>query len=729
MLTLIASTVHRWMETLKIMHPTFTFQPTSKKKNNRPYSIRSELARSKQNERQKNAGSVFNAWLNWQQELVRLGSKNEIKKIQPNNLIAHIPLDEGKEGKINNKVAPKDPKAKPEVGKLTNVKAWTNGRIKGAVKILDEKSYIEFPRKTATLAKNSPFTISAWVKTKGDVDGVIAAKMEVKNRISGMEVRANKKKVSFILSQTLIPPRSIQVETELDLLKPDQWHHVAVSYDGSKRAVGVTIYVDGRVQKTKTLMDSMANYTPNTNSPLTIGFRGIRKGEYQKPLIGGSIDDVKVFSRRLLDSEVISAAFSDLVEETIKTPEQKRTAAQNDLLKSYYFSVYDTPYLNQEKEIEKARKENIALLKRTTTTMVFREAPQPKQAFILVRGEYDKKGEPVVRNTPAVLPDISNEYPKDRLGLAKWLTEPGHPLTARVTVNRFWQQFFGVGLVKTSEDFGSQGEPPSHPKLLDWLAVDFRENGWNVKRLMKQIAMSSTYRQASNVNSELIALDPHNRLYARGPRFRMDAEVIRDQALSLSGLLVDKMGGPSVKPPQPDGLWFAVGYSGSNTVRFTKDTGADKVYRRSLYTFIKRTSPPPQMSTLDSPNRESCVVRRERTNTPLQALLLMNDAQFVEAAKFFGQRMMKEGGKSPEERIRWAFLNATARNVTKPELAIFLKAQEAFQKEYQANPESAKKLLEVGETKADEKLNPAELASWCMIGNLILNLDEVVTKE
>ena len=328
----------------------------------------------------------------------------------------------------------------------------------------------------------------------------------------------------------------------------------------------------------------------------------------------------------------------------------------------------------------------------------------------------------------AALPPMAKGLPLNRLGLAKWLLDPGHPLTARVTVNRLWQQCFGTGLVKTSEDFGAQGELPSHPDLLDWLATRFPAEKWDVKAFMKRLVLSATYRQSSRATPALVERDPENRLLARGPRFRLDAEMLRDQAFFVSGLLVEELGGPSVKPPQPGGLWFAVGYSGSNTVRFKKDTGPGKVHRRTLYTFIKRTSPPPQMSTFDAPSREACVTRRERTNTPLQALLLMNDPQYVEAARAFAERAVKGAGKTPEARAGWMFTRAAARAPGKEEMAVLLDAFRHHLAEFRKDAGAARKLIQVGESKPDGTLDPAELAAWTLVANLILNLDEVITK-
>ena len=385
------------------------------------------------------------------------------------------------------------------------------------------------------------------------------------------------------------------------------------------------------------------------------------------------------------------------------------------------------------KKFDLDQKALIGLRAAFPTTLVSKENKEIKKAFMLTRGEYDQKGVEVKRLTPAALPMFDDDMPANRLGFAQWLTSGRHPLTARVAVNRYWQQLFGTGIVKTSEDFGSQGDVPSHPELLNWLASDFVENDWDIRRLMKLMVMSAAYRQSSVVTEELIQLDPENRLLARGPRFRLDAEMLRDQALAVSGLLVATIGGPSVKPPQPDGLWFAVGYSGSNTVRFKKDSGSEKVHRRSIYTFLKRTALAPQMSTLDAPSREECRVRRERTNTPLQALLLMNDPQYVEAARHFAQllvdRKTQKKIESDAEGIQFMFARAIGRSANDTELAIIEKNLNEQRDEFDAKKDEAKKLIAIGEMPADEKYDSVELASWTIVANLIMNMDEFVTKN
>ncbi len=334
-------------------------------------------------------------------------------------------------------------------------------------------------------------------------------------------------------------------------------------------------------------------------------------------------------------ADVEVAAMPPEIIEIVTLPSEERSDAQQLALREYFrFKAIDSPEVKElQAQVEGLRKERAEIERQVATTLIWREKKEPVTAYLLKRGEYDQRLDERPRQTPSFLPPMPEDVANDRLGLAQWLVSGDHPLTSRVIVNRLWQQVFGTGLVKTSEDFGTRGERPSHPELLDWLAVDFVRDGWDVKAMMKRLVTSAAYRQSSKVAPEKLERDPDNRLLARGPRFRLDAEMLRDQALTVSGLLVDRVGGPSVKPPQPDGLWFAVGYSGSNTVRFQADVDPEKTHRRTLYTFIKRTSPPPELSTFDGPSRESCVVRRERTNTPLQALLLFNDPQYVEAAR------------------------------------------------------------------------------------------------
>lgn len=411
-------------------------------------------------------------------------------------------------------------------------------------------------------------------------------------------------------------------------------------------------------------------------------------------------------------------------------PEQRDQKQVNQLQKHYREEVTtDAAYIDVRNQLAAQQKARTDLDNTIPTTLIWKEKAKPEPARILKRGEYDQPGDEVTRRTPLYLPPMPVEASQDRLGLAQWLIDPQNPLTARVTVNRFWQQLFGTGIVKTSEDFGLQGEPPSHPLLLDWLAVTFLQDGWDVKQLMKRMVLANSYRQASVITPEKLQRDRANRLLSRGPRFRLDAEMLRDQALFVGGLLVEQQGGPSVKPPQPDGLWKAVGYSGSNTVKFVADQGPEKVHRRTLYTFVKRTAPPPQMNIFDGPSREACTVRRERTNTPMQALLLFNDPQYVEAAIALATRGMTAGGDDQYAVARELLWLALQREPNSTEIDSLVQGYQADLETFQSAPEEAEKLVNLATTPvAADKAKPA-LAAWTMAANLLLNLDEVVTKN
>jgi hypothetical protein len=400
--------------------------------------------------------------------------------------------------------------------------------------------------------------------------------------------------------------------------------------------------------------------------------------------------------------------------------------AQETMLRNYYGRHSSPEFRRLYDSVEAWRYEDNTIEKSIATTLISKELLRPRDTYVLSRGEYDKKTEKVLPDVPSILPSLPRNAPTNRLGLALWLTAPGHPLTARVIVNRFWQQCFGTGLVKTAEDFGIQGERPSHQELLDWLACEFVESGWDVKHLVRLIVSSGTYQQSSRSTQELNARDPENRLLARGPRFRVDAEVIRDTALCVSGLLVEQVGGPSVKPYEPPGLWEAVSHD--NRQRYVPD-GDQREYRRSLYTFWKRQSPPPNMLIFDAPNRESCLVRRARTTTPLQALVLLNDPQFVEAARAFAQRIMLEAVPTSEDRIRHAFLLATARLPDREETQILTRILDRQITKFRADPGAAKDFLHVGAFQPKPDLDPLELAAWTTVASVVLNLDETVTKD
>lgn len=416
-------------------------------------------------------------------------------------------------------------------------------------------------------------------------------------------------------------------------------------------------------------------------------------------------------------------------------PDKNPTAELREKLLRFYLAFVARPANPdvQQKQTAwlTAQASRAAIEESVPGTFIFKNLDQPREAFVMLRGQYDKPGDKVEPATPAVLPALVKSTPEaraSRLDLAKWLLAPEHPLTARVTVNRFWQQFLGTGLVKTSSDFGSQGEVSSHPELLDWLAVWYRENGWNTKALVKLILTSATFRQDTHVTPDLLRVDPENRLYARGPRFRLDAEQIRDNVLFVSGLINLQMGGRGVKAYQPPNIWEPVGYADSNTRFYLQDHGPS-LYRRSIYAFLKRTAPPPFMSNFDAPNREQACARRERSNTPLQALQLMNDTQHFEAARALGERLLVEGGGTPEERIAFAYRTILSRQPKPEEVAIVKQALDSYLTRFGKDAEAAKKVVAVGESKPKGNRPEAELAAYTLLSNLILNLDETVMRN
>jgi hypothetical protein len=444
-------------------------------------------------------------------------------------------------------------------------------------------------------------------------------------------------------------------------------------------------------------------------------------------LHGFGLYDLRLYSRKLEAGEVVYLAKDQRAAELLARPAEQRSDKENEELYSWWLVTKDPVYKQLTGRVEALQAEEAAIKNRGTVAHVMQEKSSEPMAYVLFRGEYDKRRDPVKPNTPAFLPPFPADFPKNRLGFARWLLLPEHPLTARVQVNRFWQEVFGTGLVRTSGDFGVAGELPSHPELLDWLAVEFRESGWDVKQFFKLLVTSATYRQAAVTTPEKREKDPHNRLLSRGPRFRMDAEMIRDYALAASGLLVRKLGGPSVKPYQPEGVWEAVAMIGSNTRNYQQDKG-DSLYRRSMYTFWKRAAPPASMDILNAPSREVCTVRRERTNTPLQALVTLNDPQFVEAARHLAQRALLEADGEDTDRIDFIARQLLARPFRAEELAVVRGTLTDLLLYYRSQPDDARKLIAVGESRPDPGLDASLLAAWTMVVNQLMNLDEVLNK-
>lgn len=585
------------------------------------------------------------------------------------------------------------------------------------------------------------FSVSAWIKPKGERGGTIISRMTDAEHGDGWCLVLDKGKLQVHFTKRWLDD-ACRVET-VDANDSRDWQHVAITYDGQRETAGIKIYVNGQCQPTVSLLDEL-NQTFENKSPLRIGAGNGPQGRFH-----GLIADVRIFDRMLNDAEAQILAMPEQLSDLIKVPVENRLDSQRHALREFFIQfAAEESMRGAWSQVHQTRDEQRRYIDLLPTTMVMQDVSVPRAAHVLVRGEYDKPGEPVSADVPVSLPPLSADAPRNRLGLARWLFDPSHPLTSRVAVNRVWQMLFGTGLVKTVDDFGQQGEWPSHPALLDWLAVDFRQGSsggggagnklspvevsqasavnqraWDVKRLIRMISTSAAYRQSSKTSPELQQRDPENRLLARGPRFRLSAEMIRDQALAASGLLVEQLAGPSVKPYQPEGLWKDLA-----GLDYEQDHGP-ALYRRSLYTFWKRTVAPPAMLAFDAGGRETCIVKESRTNTPLQALNLLNDITYVEASRLVGERMLLEGRGDTAARIVRGYALILARPPQSKELAVLTESYERHLAYYQSHPEAAEALTRTGEFSRSPDVNVVELAACSTIAGLILNLDEAVTRE
>ena len=559
----------------------------------------------------------------------------------------------------------------------------------------------------------SKFSLAAWISADDLADGSIISRCADIETTSGYELRVANGKLQANLVRRWLDD-GIRVAT-VDSLTPKRWHHVAMTYDGSRLAAGVKIYVDGKSSKLKIALDDLQQ-TFDQKEKLRIGGRG-NGSKFQ-----GRLDNIRVYDRVLTPVEMRILATRSSLPEISATPTDQRSEGQQLKLERYFVEKYAAPEIRDAFQlVTKLQNQRSRLIESFPTVMVMVEREERRPTFFLERGQYDHPGDPVEPGLPDCLSPPS-PAPRNRLELARWLVNPSNPLSARVTVNRYWQSLFGAGLVRTPEDFGTRGESPTHPALLDWLANEFIRIDRDVKALLRLIVNSATYRQSSTLIDSLLARDPENRLLGRAPRPRLGAQALRDQALALSGLLFERIGGPSVRPYQPAGLWKEV-----SAHEYKADRGAN-LYRRSLYTFWKRTVAPPTMMSFDATTRELCTVRLSRTNTPLQALTLLNEVSFIEAARCFAERVMHEGGKTLAQRAEWAFRAVTARGPKSVELAVILEGYRNHLAAFRAAPQAAADLVNAGDSKPNASLDVSELAAWTAIANLLLNLDEVMTR-
>jgi hypothetical protein len=519
------------------------------------------------------------------------------------------------------------------------------------------------------------------------------------------------------------PLVAIKVSSADPLPLDGHWRHIFFTYDGSGKASGVRIYVNGAPVETKVVADTLGQTTIRTQAPMQLGWRypdenPARETRYQ---------DVRLYGRALTSEEARRLPFEDYVAEVTSKPAGKWNADELHAVGDFYFNNVDQTAKVIASQIAALDSQLDKLSEGGDLTLVSWEKPSIAYANVLTRGVYSARTERVEANTPHYLPALPSGERHDRLALARWTVSPDNPLTARVTVNRMWNEVFGTGLVETTEDSGIMGQRPSHPELLDWLAVEFRESGWNIKHMYKLMVMSAAYRQSAKSTPEQLLKDPKNLLLAHGPRFRMDAEMLRDVALESGGLLVNKIGGPSAKPYQPANVWEQVSYSASDTLNYTQQHG-DALYRRSLYTYWKRMAAMPDMDAFDAPMRDVVCTRRQRTDTPLQALVTMNDVQWIEAARALAERVIKEGGSQPEKRIDLMSEILLSHDPPPRTVSVLEDSLAQMERHYAGDSKAAHELLGVGEKKSDASIPAPELAAWTMVASEMLNLDETVNK-
>ncbi len=638
--------------------------------------------------------------------------------IASDELLLWLPLTEGEDDAID----------------LPGTAAWESEHPFGSrgVRFGEESEFsVDLPQ----LRSDEPLTISFWFRTPDElISTTLFDQTQTVTKESDVESESNKDKpdevtVGWKITTGTAGNLNFEIRDrsgndvsgrlpDNDALTPRVWQHVCVRYSGGQSTSSISILVNGRQIALRNSTEEHVEAVEMADVPLKVA----------SSLPTAGMSDVRILRRWVNDEEVRLLAADGVVSKRLDSHTawddlDRETRSQLD---HYYREVLDEDYRARSRELSITQRRRDYIYSRSTTTLVMQERPTTPVAWVLQRGEYDQRLAEVAAGVPAALPPLPNDAPGTRLALAEWLVHPDHPLTARVTVNRLWQSIFGVGLVKTSEDFGVMGDRPSHPELLDWLAVEFIESGWDVNHLLRLMLTSATYRQSCIVTPEKLTEDPENRFLSRGPRVRLDAEALRDQALAVSGLLQREVGGPSVKPYQPSGLWNVVAITGSNTRVFKRDTGP-ALYRRSLYTFWKRTSPPPTMAAFNAPTREQCTVRRERTNTPLQALVLMNDPQYVEAARYLAESSIEQF-EDDRSRAKWILQTVLSRPANEVDVNEMTATAGELHETFQQNDDKAQELVQIGESKPSPNLNTADLATWTMIANILMNRDDFINK-
>jgi len=607
---------------------------------------------------------------------------------------------------------------KREFGGVPGEKPVFEKRAAGQALVLNGDEWLDL-NPIGVFRKSDPFTISIRVFIPKDLkEGVIFHKgiAERTYNYRGYHLYIKDNKLEMSLAH-VAPSNAITKVTRQEVPK-EQWLQLTMTYDGSSKADGMRLFENGQELEMETTMDQLTKdiLLNSKEQP------GLQVGAWNRGwgLKNGRVDDILVYNRALTDIEIRNSAGQKLLSSIITKQPDQLTEQERTMLKKYYVAVVHPGMISARQELKQMRSSLSDSTENIPEVMIMQEMPQPRKAFILERGNYDLFGEEVFPNTPEAILPFPKQLPKNRYGLAQWLTDANHPLTARVAVNRYWQNFFGTGLVKTSEDFGNQGEMPSHLELLDWLAVTFRESGWDIKKLCKQIVMSATYRQDSKANQLIVERDPENRLLSHGPAVRLTAEMIRDNALMASGLLNKKIGGKSVKPYQPEGLWEI------NNTSYKADSG-DAVYRRSLYVLIKRSVPNPTLATFDATSRSYCVMRRQETNTPLQALVTLNDPTFVEAAKVIGEKI--SSASDSRKAVADFYRRLTGQTPSDKELNLLQDLQQKQLKKFRTDSKKTKGWLTAGQYSLNKNIEPALMAANAVVASVIMNSDATLTKR
>ncbi|MCY4001442.1 MAG: DUF1553 domain-containing protein [Bacteroidetes bacterium] len=628
-------------------------------------------------------------------------------------LMSYFPFEDVEETTTVNQ-APNGKDAVSGGGTLTQV----NGRSGQAIRLDSDHDFLQVDD-AGNFERMDPFSVSAWIRpdSSGEYARIVGNAWTKNTYWRGWEVFLDSLNHLSVRLIHALPHNYIHLQSTSPV-QPQQWTHIAFTYDGSSRADGIHLYLQGQRIQSRVLYDNLYKSIHQVGADYQISNRPLRIGRRYRSFGGsdgvfiGDMDELRIYDRQVTASDIAALAGS---------------STDDDHL-AVYLNYYDTLYRRLLGELRESRAEQLKANEEVMEVMVMEEMEEPRSTHLLERGEYDQPREEVAPGTPAILGNSMEGATPNRLGLAQWLFSPEQPLTARVTVNRYWMMLFGQGFVSTPEDFGYQGALPSHPVLLDYLAVSFMESGYDLKALIKSMVMSAAYRQSSKASPHLMEIDPSNSLLSRGPSHRMTAEMIRDNALSASGLLVQKIGGPSVKPYQPPGLWIEKGNFSHFLLRYQQDEG-DALYRRSLYTFIRRTSPPPTMQVFDSPDRSTCFVRRQNTNTPLQALVLMNDPQFVEASRALAERVQREVPEDVTQQIQQSFRLATGRHPSDQEVHLLKELFTAEQERFATKPADIDSLFSVGDLIADGSLDPANTAALTIVAQIILNHDEAYTKR